>query len=173
MGILMRYCGTLFIFLIAFIVAVSGCIEFGENSYTPATATPTSGPSSYAIPGAQVPSSQITVTLSKVDYDRTANMTQAENITLTLKNTGTTDVSNVGISVKAKDTPTGTALYSGTAPAGNIKAGKEATVSVQLPPHAFVNTMTLSVNVYWGRDPAYVNDETRPWVISLATNPYW
>lgn len=169
----MREYRALIILLTAVIAAVSGCVEFGEHSYTPATVPQPAGPSSYAIPGAQVPSSQVTVTLSKVDYERTANMTQAENITLILKNTGTTDVSNVGISFKAKDTPTGTVLHSGTAPAGNIKAGKESAVSVQLPYHDYVYTMTLSVNVYWGRDPAYVNDETRPWVISLATNPYW
>lgn len=169
----MRYYRALIILLVAAIAAISGCIEFGATPSTaPATTAPQSA-TSYAIPGAQVPSTQVNVTLADIKYDRRADSTQAENITLTFRNDGTEAVTNVGFSIKAKDTPTGTSLHSGTVSVGTLQAGGKSSVTVPIPAHAYVNTMTLTVVVYWGVNPAYVNDETRPWVISLATNPYW
>lgn len=162
----MRYYRALIIFLVAAIVTASGCVEFGATPYTP---TPVPTPTPFVIPGAigLVPGNQVNATLLQpISHDRTANMTQAENLTLTLKNHGASNVTNVYFSIKVKDGQTSESLYNNMVAIGNITPGGTAKRTLALPPHKFIYFIVVQVTVYWGDNLEFGN-ELRPWYISL------
>lgn len=179
MGIDMWHCRALLLLLLAAIVAVSGCLEFGAiPDAPPATPTPaptSSDPTSYHVQNAREPSTLVNITLTNVDYTRTPDMKQVENITLTFKNTAPTNVTDVGYSIVVKNTPTGEVLYRGMLPVANLTVGSKTVSVASVPAHAFVYSMTVTVTGYWTDSSGwqYINDDTKPWYISLATNPYW
>lgn len=154
----------------ATLVAVSGCLEFGEIPDAPApTPTVTPAPTIYITPAPtpQVPSTQVSVALKNVSQNLTADGQQSENLVLTLKNTGTTDVTDVSLSYKEEDPVAREVLRSGSISAGSISAGGQTDVTVSVPRYTYLNAMNFSAAVSWGNDPAFVNNETRPWSISL------
>ena len=167
MGVVMRYCRALVILIIAMaIIAVSGCLEFGDIT-TVATLAPT--PTPFVIPGAigLIPGTQVGMTLAQpIAYDRTSDMKQAENLTFTLKNSGTSNVTHVYYSIKIKDGQTSDVLYANMVEIGNITAGGTAKSIISVPAHKFIYFIVVQVTVYWGDNMEFGN-ELKPWYLSL------
>ena len=164
----MRYYQALIIILLAAIVAVSGCLDFGTIANTPPV-TPMPTPTPFVIPGAigLIPSSLVDMTLKQpITCDRTGDMKQAENLTFTLKNNGATNATHVYYSIKVKDGQTSDPLYNNMVAIGNITPGG-TNVSIQsVPAHKFIYFIVVQVTVYWGDNMEYGN-ELKPWYISL------
>lgn len=163
------------ILLAAVIVTVSGCIEFGAVPDKPPTQGPTASPTAAntATPKAQVPDTQVRITLKNVSADQTPGVQETENLVLTLQNTGATRITDLYFTYASEDPVAAEILSSGSVPVGSLDAGGQTDVIVSVPRYSYLRTMTFSVTVYWGDDPGHVNDKTRPWVISLVTDQFW
>ena len=171
----MRVNRVLAILLLAItIVAVSGCLEFGEMPNRQPTPTSTVSPTTLitAVPVAHVPSTQVSVTLKEVSRDQTSDGQELEKLVLTLKNTGTNDVTSVSLYYRAEDPVAREILSSGSIPAGSIPAGDQTDVTVSLPRYTYLRNFNFIATVHWGNDPIFVNDETRPWSVSLVTDKF-
>lgn len=157
------------------IVAVSGCMEFGAIPDAPPAPAPTASPTATIVPTptVQVPDTQVSVTLKNVSTNQTADMRQAENLVLTIENTGTTSVANLCVNYAAEDPVAAERLNSGSVSVGSLDAGCKTDVTVSLPGYDYLHSITFSVTAYWGDNPEHVNDKARPWSISLVTNQFW
>jgi len=161
-------------------VAVSGCLEFGNIPPTVAPATPTPAPPStatptpFVIPGAigLIPGTQVKAAMKDVTYDASHGM-QIENYTLSFQNMGDTNIANVYFSIKVSNGQTGDRIYSNMVRIGNITAGGIIDQMVALPSHAQTSYTKVEIIVYWGDNLEYSN-EIKPWYVSfLGSKPTW
>jgi len=180
----MKYGRVLIIFLLAAIIAVSGCIDMtsptpttGVNPTLDPNATPLPTPTEKAILGVGVIKSDVVTAVLQKDgttYQRNADNTQTETYSLAITNTGNANVTNVYFTLAATDGQTGDLIYTSDAMRlGNITPGNMVVSSLTTPSHKWIYNMKVQVTVYWGDQDEYSN-ALNPWYVGYAANePNW
>lgn len=157
--------------LVAMVLA-SGCSSPGQATPTPATTLATvpmaAGPESIGI----FHSTQVKVTGLNISYARLNEQNvQAENISVTVENTGDTEAQNVGFSIMEKDLRTNQQYFGRLITLDSpLPAYSSRTINVTSPVHEYAFSVIINIRLYWGEKVEFWNgyNESR----TLAAIPW-